>query len=112
MLETSIRRVIEQCPPGTQFTREGLLLMLDTDEPREPTPPTVGSWRERLWDVPADTRLGVEEVAEAVGRSKSWVYRHTSEKSGLPQLPHRKLDGVLEFPAGELRTWIQRHEMA
>jgi hypothetical protein len=67
------------------------------------------SWRERLWTVPAETRLGVAEVAEAMGRPKSWVYARTGPKTEDP-LPHRKLDGTLTFTAGELRAWIRAHE--
>ena len=79
------------------------------------TPPTAtpvpSSWRERLWTAPADTRLGVREVAEALGRPRSWVYRRTSEKSPKGPLPHKKLDGELVFVAGELRAWLRRVEV-
>jgi predicted DNA-binding transcriptional regulator AlpA len=68
------------------------------------------TWRERLWTSAAETRLGVQELAEALDRPRSWVYRHTSEKSGLSLLPHRKLDGELVFVAGEIRAWIQQNE--
>lgn len=69
------------------------------------------TWRERLWTAPAEARLGVVEVAEAIGRPKSWVYRHTSEKAaGTDRLPHRKLEGELLFVAGEVRAWIKQHE--
>ena len=67
------------------------------------------SWRERLWVAPAETRLGVGEVAEALGRAKSWVYAHTGPKADDP-IPHRKLDGVNVFTAGELRAWIRDRE--
>jgi predicted DNA-binding transcriptional regulator AlpA len=72
------------------------------------TAPT--SWRERLWTCPDETRLGVREVAEALGRPRSWCYRHTSKRSGLPLLPCRRLDGDLVFVASELREWIRSHE--
>jgi predicted DNA-binding transcriptional regulator AlpA len=55
-------------------------------------------------------RLGVIELCEAVDRPSSWVYRHTSSKSGLSLLPHRKFDGALVFLAGEIRAWIQQNE--
>ena len=80
------------------------------------------TWRERLWVVPAETRLGVPEVAEALGRPKSFVYARTQRHTGkgakrrpLPlddRLPHRKLDGCLVFTAGELRAWIGETEEA
>ncbi len=68
------------------------------------------SWRERLWTVPAETRLGVAEVAEAMGRPRSWVYRHTGPSSSRARIPHRKLDGALVFTAGEVRAWVQKRE--
>lgn len=69
------------------------------------------TWRERIWTVPAETRLGVLEMAEAIGRPRSWVYRHTSEKaSGSGRLPCRKLDGELVFVVGEIRNWLRDHE--
>ena len=73
------------------------------------------SWRERLWTAPAETRIGPAEVCEALGRPRSWLYRHTSKKSttgdgGYSRIPHRKLEGDLVFVVGELREWIRRNE--
>ena len=68
------------------------------------------SWRERVWIVPAETRLGVREVAETLARSKSWVYKKASRKAGPTGLPCRKLDGELLFTAGEVRAWINSSE--
>jgi predicted DNA-binding transcriptional regulator AlpA len=82
--------------------------------PAGPQPPALFSvpttWRERLWVVPDETRLGVRELAEALGRPRSWVYRHTSKRSGLQLLPHRKLDGDVVFVAAEIRAWVASHE--
>lgn len=72
--------------------------------------PTTSSWRERLWLAPEAMRIGVVELAEAVGRPKAWVYRHTSAKSGYAVLPHRKLDGALTFVVGEVRAWLHANE--
>lgn len=74
-----------------------------------PAAPAV-TWREKIWQVPAETRLGAPEAAEAIGRPLSWVYRRTSAKSTKASLPHRKLDGALTFTAGDLRTWLTHHE--
>lgn len=63
-------------------------------------------WRERLWTCPADTRLGVVELSEALGRSKALVYRLTR----MGQVPHRKLDGELVFRAGDIRAWLAQRE--
>jgi predicted DNA-binding transcriptional regulator AlpA len=69
----------------------------------------VPTWRSRLWTVPADTRLLLPEAAEALGRSRSWLYKRTGPKS-RERVPCRRLDGELVFLAGELRRWIQDHE--
>ena len=74
-----------------------------------PEPPAPETWRERLWRVPAETRLGVAEVAEALGRPKSFIYARTGPKAE-DMIPHRKLDGALMFAAGELRAWIRARE--
>jgi predicted DNA-binding transcriptional regulator AlpA len=97
------------------ITAQSVAECLSTTEPvREAAAPAQipvpTTWRERLWTVPAETRLGVVEVAEALNRPRSWVYRHTSTRTGLSRLPHRKLDSELEFLAGEIRKWIKRNE--
>lgn len=69
------------------------------------------SWRERLWLVPPETRLGGREVVEATGRSRDWVYRHTAAGGATRRLPHRKLEGELVFTVGELRDWIRGTEV-
>jgi predicted DNA-binding transcriptional regulator AlpA len=66
-------------------------------------------WRVLLWSCPPDTRLGVDELLEAVGRPRSWLYKKTM--SGVPdRIPHRKLDGALVFVAGEVRHWLKERE--
>ena len=79
----------------------------------EPSPLEL-TWRERLWLVPSETRLGVHEVCEALRRSPSWLYRRTSpkalSKADVAPIPHRKLEGELTFVAGELRTWVRDNE--
>lgn len=71
--------------------------------------PGATTWREKLWTVPSETRLGVTELCEALGRPRSWIYARTGPKAEDP-VPHRKLDGVLLFCAGELRAWIRDRE--
>ena len=93
---------------------EVLSRLPDVEEQAEPansapTPNIELTWRERLWLVPAETRLGVAEVCEALDRSPSWAYRHTGPKAQDP-LPHRLLDGQLVFLCGEIRHWIREHE--
>jgi hypothetical protein len=106
---------LEQAPAGTTLDARAVLdavrqAAAPASLPAEAPPPAALTWRERLWTVPPETRLGVLEVAEALGRPKSWVHRRTSPASGLAQLPHRKLDAALVFLAGEVRTWVAEHE--
>jgi hypothetical protein len=76
--------------------------------------PEPATWRERLWTVPADTRLGVPELAEALDRSPDWCYRATNESHaaarGRDPLPCSRLDGQLVFTAGAVRRWLQASE--
>jgi hypothetical protein len=108
---------LERAPAGTLVTTSAMLAQLrdvDTSVTMPATePPVAGhprSWQERLWTAPADARLSVTDVAEAFGRPKSWVYRHTSPASGLVLIPYRKLDGELVFLAGEIRQWVKDRE--
>jgi predicted DNA-binding transcriptional regulator AlpA len=71
---------------------------------------TNASWAEKIWTCPPETRLGVRELAEAVGRPRSWVYRHASPRGDLAPMPHRRLDGLLVFTAGEVRDWLRANE--
>jgi hypothetical protein len=102
MTVAELRRWLATAPPGTLVPARELLDALEV----EPEPEAVASeptWRERLWTAPPETRLGVREVAEAVGRPVSWVYRARA-------LPRRKLDGELIFLAGEVRDWVTSRE--
>src|SRR5207247_3862568 len=72
--------------------------------------PAPATWRERLWTVPPETRIGVAELAEALGRPPSWVWRHTGPKAPGARLPHRKLEGELVFVVSEIRQYVREHE--
>ena len=125
-----LKHWLAQCPPGTLVQVSELLATLGPlsadssakqarTEPggrteqdgatADPSPPTAGSWRERLWTAPPECRIGREELLEAVGRPRSWLYRHTKAKA-KDRIPHRKLDGELIFVVGELREWVREHE--
>ena len=81
---------------------------IDDGDPAEAETPTPAatSWRERLWTCPPETRLNVSDLAEAMGRPKSWVYQQTSARS----IPTHKLDGALVFVAREIREWLNQRE--
>ncbi|MEW5927830.1 MAG: hypothetical protein AB1941_10110 [Gemmatimonadota bacterium] len=84
-----------------------------------PVPAVEPTWRERLWTAPGETRIGVAELAEALGCSRDWIYARTSPKrsreaqrrgaGAARRIPHRKLDGLV-FVVGEIRTWITESE--
>jgi predicted DNA-binding transcriptional regulator AlpA len=107
---------LKDAPPATTIEAHALREMLEplvdapaVVEPGEPAAPSM-TWRERLWTAPAETRIGVTELAEAVGRSKYWVYRLTPKSAGAARLPHRKLSGEVEFVVGEIRSWLRDNE--
>lgn len=104
-------------PPGVLLnagqTFQHLKAIVGAEEPAAipPTLPAEATWREKLWTVPNEARMTVPDVAEAIGRPVSWVYRHTSVKcSPVERLPHRKMDSELLFVAGEIRAWLVDHE--
>ena len=100
-------------PPGTLVDAQVLaqaLALSRSDPGRAVQSQQSTSWRERLWVVASDTRLGVTEVLEAIGRTRSWLYRHTGPSSPRVRIPHRKLEGELVFLAGEVRQWLIENE--
>lgn len=76
--------------------------------PAPPSPDTA-SWRSRLWTEPPERRIGVEEVAEALGRSTSWVYKNVTP-GAEGALPVRRFGGELVFLVGEVRAWLETNE--
>lgn len=121
-------RWLREAPPGTLVPVEVLHALLSaTACPPGPIPSSIEaldtpsgrnagterdrplSWRSLLWSVPAETRIGREELLEAVGRPRSWLYRHTGPKAQR-RIPHRKFDGELVFLVGEVRAWLREQE--
>lgn len=104
---------LQQAPAGTFVLASEIVSRLVSANPTSPPiqPRADATWRERLWTVPADTRLGVRELAEALDRSADFVYRHTAPGGTVARIPHRKLDGALVFAAGEIREWIKETEI-
>ena len=82
---------------------------LEPDREPEPVATTPLPWRVLLWTVDPETRIGRDELLEAVGRPPSWLYRHTAEEA-TDRIPHRKLDGQLVFVVGEVRRWLRERE--
>ena len=102
-----------QAPAGTRLDAHAVADMLasvDMDALHVVEPVTAPeTWRERLWTCPEETRLGVREVAEALGRPRSFVYARTGPRSTDP-IPHRKIDGTIQFKADEIRHWLESRE--
>jgi len=120
--QTGLLAVLKAMPPGSlvpvAFVVSELIASCSVagpsatptqNPPTDPPPSLPQSWKERLWECPAETRLGVRELAEACGRPRSWVYKNTQEKAEH-RLPHRKLEGSLVFLVGECRCWIREQE--
>lgn len=118
----SLRQLVDwaaQAPEGTTLPAQVVATLggqfLESDQRHReaeapPVDPPDWTWRERIWTVPAETRIGVQELAEALGRSSSWIYKRTGEAAEDRRLPHRKLDGELLFAVGEIRTWLRDRE--
>lgn len=114
----------EMAPAGLQVSAtwlaEQLRAILDAEEMGDtPVPDDTHrapvsaepTWRERIWTVPDETRLTVDECAEALGRSRAWLYARGQEL-GIPY----RLEGAggaqrRVYLAGELRDWVRRREM-
>lgn len=114
---SELRAWLARAPEGTTVPAASVLALLAEEDPAPEAPapelaapPIELTWRERLWLVPAETRLGTREILEALGRSRSWLYSHLGEDRGRDRLPHRKMDGELTFAAGEVRAWVRDHE--
>lgn len=94
----------------------GRVLELLSDRLGDPSPAEKEgpvSWRERLWTAHPETRLGVRELAEGLGKSRSWIYSRTGKSCPTRRrIPHSLDDsGELVFKAGEIRDWLARSEI-
>ena len=112
-----LRAWVNAAPSGTMIPAAelaGLLADFDVGELARPAPVApdhagTASWRVLLWTVDPETRIGRNEILEAVGRPVSWLYRHTGE-AATHRIPHRKLHGQLVFVVGEVRRWLRDRE--
>ncbi len=104
---------LRQMPPGTMVPAAEMATHLEEVSPMGDPTPGHGSdptWMERLWTAPPETRIGVRELADAMGRPRSWVYRRTAPNGERAPIPHRKLDSELVFVVEEIRSWVRQHE--
>ena len=114
-LRARLAAIAGALPDGSAVTLPvGELRQWLDDEPAEvapaaPEPVEVVTWRERLWSAPTDVRIGVGELSEALGHSRSWIYKRTGPKS-VDRIPHARLGGELVFRVGEIRHWIRTSE--
>ena len=112
-----LRAWVDAAPSGTMIPAAelaGLLADFDVRQPAQtaaesPERAANLSWRVLLWTVDSETRIGRDEILEAVGRPVSWLYRHTGE-AATHRIPHRKLHGQLVFVVGEVRRWLRDRE--
>ena len=111
VLEGPDKGVARRTPPGrVPAEAPGRSRRIGPDRtPSDGDHHAASSWRERLWTADPECRIGREELLEAVGRPRSWLYRHTNSKARCP-IPHRKFDGELVFLVGEIRLWLKEHE--
>ena len=113
MTVLGLRAWLLEAPDGTLVPAAEVLRRLEEELPVDngtPVEATEPTWRERLWTAPAETRIGRQELLEAVGRSEHWLYRHSGAKAKCSRIPCRKLDGELVFVVGEVRQWLVEHE--
>ena len=109
-----LRRWAAAAPSGTLLAVESLRDALGCLEHEPTVEPEAGqpehpSWRVLLWAVDTETRIGRDELLEAVGRSRGWLYKRTGPKA-VDRIPHRRLDGELVFVVGEVRRWLRDRE--
>ena len=111
------RRLLEQLDPASTHPASWILDRLaELDLPvyglaADGVPDADTPWTERLWTVPVETRLTLEQVAQACGRSLSWVYQRSGPSCDPEvRLPVRRLDGTVVVTAGDLRAWLRRQE--
>lgn len=117
-LTNHVRAIVDALPSTASVSLPVADLRTWLDEDPAPTlavvPCEPESWRTRFWTCPAETRIDVTELAEAMNRSPDWVYRAVSVKQaaehGRDPLPCNKLDGSLQFTVGAVRVWLNASE--
>lgn len=70
------------------------------------------SWASRVWAVEPETRLTLDQVAEALDVSTRTVRRYIAGETDHPPLPAAAGVGGKVVRAVDLRTWIEDAEQA
>lgn len=110
MMFRSIPELLDALPDGALVPVAMLRALVATTTPAiEPSasPAATREWRERLHDVPDGTLLSVAELAQALGRPRSSIYRWAGP-SAADRIPSARVDGRLQFQAGDVRRWLNR----
>lgn len=113
-LAVHIQKIVDALPEGAQVFLpvdhlKTLLKEEDLPSSEEFPPGEVPSWRERIWSAPEKMRLFVDEAAEALGKSRSYVYKYAREDvDEARRIPHHHFGTDLVFVVGELRSWLER----
>ena len=109
-----LRRRAAAAPSGTLLAIESLREVLGHPKTESNSKPELDQ-REAssrlllLWTADPKTRMGRDELLEAVGKSRSWFYKGTGPKAA-DRIPRRRLDGELVFVVGEVRLWLRDRE--
>lgn len=69
-------------------------------------------WASRVHRVHPDTRLDLEDVAEALGCSTRTVRRYVNGETDHPPLPSQRGPAGITVTAGHLRAWLEDVEGA
>jgi AraC-like DNA-binding protein len=79
---------------------------VDLDAPE----PDAETWQSKLWRVDAETRLSLEQTAEALDCSTRTVRRHIAGETSGSALPAADGPTGKAVKAGDLRRWIEDTE--
>lgn len=93
-VETAVADALEDVELGTERT------------------PESETWASRVWSVEPETRLNLDQVAEALDVSTRTVRRYIAGETDHPPLPAADGVGGKVVRAVDLRTWIEEAEQA
>ena len=113
-----LRDLLTAMPADTRFTPAGVLELLDRHNTHGaatvslvgPEAVQGGTWVTWFWSCSPNTRVGVSELAEALGRKRTFVYAAVYDDDD--PLPGKKLVGQWSFKVGDVRAWVERNLVA